>query len=90
MFGRRTVEIGDVVAFDTPYLNGIAEVIDGPDSDRGTKSLPKWLFRFRQGVIADPSTGYVGELSPSDEGWFEDNAHYISIFGVDDENIHLL
>lgn len=89
MLGRRTVRIGDVVVFDTPYINGVADVIDGPDSVRGTKTYPKWLFRFRSGVLADGESGYVGPLGPADEGWFEDNPHYMSIVGVDDENIGL-
>lgn len=86
IFGRRTVEVGDVIAIDTPYLNGIAKVIAGPDTERGTKSFPKFLFKFQRGFIADPSTGFLGTLK-GEEIWLEDNAKHVSIFGVDDENI---
>lgn len=89
MFGRRSVEIGDVVAIDTPYLNGIAVVIDGPSIEEGTKAYPKWLFKFKTGIVIDPRTEYVGKLTEADEIWLEDSARHMSIFGVDDENIKI-
>lgn len=82
-FGRRNLRIGDVVAFDTPFLNGVADVIAGPDSERGTKVYPKWLFRFRWGVLVDKHADNVFPLNSSDELWLEDNANYTSIVGVD-------
>lgn len=90
IFGRRTIRPGDRVAIDTPYLNGIASIEAGPDVERGTKTFPKFLFRFEKGVIVDPETSFVGELNSSDEIWLEDDAQYVSIFGVDDSNIALL
>lgn len=86
IFGRRTVKVGDVIAIDTPYLNGIARIIDGPNYERGTKAFPKFLFAFERGYLADPSSGYLGVLN-GDEVWLEDNAQHVSIFGVDNENI---
>lgn len=88
IFGRRTIEVGDIIAIDTPYLNGIARIVAGPDTERGTKSFPKFLFKFERGYIADPSSGYL-DILRGDEIWLEDNAQHVSIFGVDDENISL-
>ena len=90
IFGRRTIRPGDRVAIDTPYLNGIANIESGPDVERGTKTFPKYLFSFVEGILVDPETSFVHKLSPEDEIWLEDDANYISIFGVDDENISLL
>lgn len=90
MLGRRTVAIGDTVVFDTPYFNGIAKVIDGPSTEKGTQSLPKWLFLLQKGILADGSTGYTSTVDGTEEIWLEDNARYISIVGVDDENISLV
>ena len=86
IFGRRTVRVGDVVAIDTPYLNGIARIVDGPNTEQGTKAFPKFLFKFERGYIADPDSGFLDVLN-GDEIWLEDNAKHVSIFGVDDENI---
>lgn len=87
--GRRTVRKGDTVAIDTPYLNGIADVIDGPSTEHGTKVHPKFLFRFQSGVIVDAAASYAGDLTEADELWLEDVPRFISIVGVDDQNISL-
>lgn len=77
------MRIGDVVIVDTPYINGIADIIDGPNTELGTKTYPKYLYKFRAGKVFDPTSGFTAELNSEDEIWLEDNPNYVSIIGVD-------
>lgn len=83
ILGRRNMQKGDVAIVDTPYINGIADIIGGPNTELGTKTYPKYLYKFRQGKVFDPTSGFTAELNSEDEIWLEDNPNYVSIIGVD-------